>query len=63
LLDPSVRTVGIVFAEQVDRAVASTLSLRQSLLVVWPQVTALIAGCVVLFTVAYMAFLRQEIRA
>lgn len=63
LLDPSVRTVGIVFAEQVDRAVASTLSLGQSLLVVWPQVTALIAGCVVLFTVAYVAFLRQEIRA
>jgi ABC-2 type transport system permease protein len=63
LLDPSVRTVGIVFAEQVDRAVASTLSLGQSMLVVWPQVTALIAGCVVLFTVAYMAFLRQEIRA
>ena len=55
--------MGIVFAEQVDRAVASTLSLGQSLLVVWPQVTALIAGCVVLFTVAYMAFLRQEIRA
>ncbi len=63
LLDPTVRTVGIVFAEQVDRAVASTLSLDQSLLVVWPQVTGLLAGCVVLFTVAYVAFLRQEIRA
>ncbi|HSI94299.1 MAG TPA: hypothetical protein VK925_12425 [Jiangellaceae bacterium] len=40
-----------------------TLSVSQSLLVVWPQLTALVAGCVVLFTVAYVAFLRQEIRA
>jgi ABC-2 type transport system permease protein len=63
LLNPEVRTVGLLLPEQVDRAVPGTLSLTQSLLVVWPQVTALVAGCVVLFTLAYVAFLRQEIRA
>jgi len=63
LLDPSVRSVGLLFAEQLDRAVPGTLPLSQSMLVVWPQLTALIAGCVVLFTAAYVAFLRQEIRA
>jgi ABC-2 type transport system permease protein len=63
LLNPEVRTVGLLLPEQVDRAVPGTLSLTQSLLVVWPQVTALVAGRVVLFTLAYVAFLRQEIRA
>lgn len=63
LLNPEVRTVGLLLPEQVDRAVPGVLSLDQSILVVWPQLTALIAGCVVLFTLAYVAFLRQEIRA
>lgn len=65
LLNPSVRTLDVLSLqpEQVDRAVPSILSLDQSILIAWPQLTALIAGCVVLFAVAYVAFLRQEIRA
>lgn len=65
LLNPRVRTLAAVLQpEQVDRAVPDTvLSFGQSMLVARPQVTALMAGCVVLFTVAYVAFLRQEIRA
>ena len=63
LLNPEVRSVGLLLPEQLDRAVPGILPLDQSILVVWPQLTALIAGCVVLFTIAYLAFLRQEIRA
>ena len=63
LLNPEIRAVGLVLPEQVDRAVPGTLPLGQSLLVVWPQVTALIAGCVVVFAIAYALFLRQEVRA
>ena len=63
LLDPEARVVGLVLPEQVDRAVPGTLSLGQSLLVVWPQLTTLLAGCVVVFAVAYVRFLRQEVRA
>jgi ABC-2 type transport system permease protein len=43
--------------------VPGILSLGQSLLVVWPQLTALLAGCVVVFAVAYVRFLRQKVRA
>jgi ABC-2 type transport system permease protein len=63
LLNPEARVIGVVLPEQVDRAVPGTLSLGQSLLVVWPQLTALLAGCVVVFALAYVRFLRQEVRA
>lgn len=63
ILDPSVRASGVVLATQVDRAIPSTLSFDQSLLVVWPQVVVLIALTVACFALAYVAFMRQEVRA
>jgi ABC-2 type transport system permease protein len=33
------------------------------LLLVWPQIVALLALTVVVFAAAYVAFMRQEIRA
>ncbi|RIQ25076.1 ABC transporter permease [Jiangella rhizosphaerae] len=63
LLNPQVRSVGLLLPEQLDRAVPGTLPVGQSLLVVWPQVTALVAGCTLTFAAAYVAFLRQEVRA
>ncbi len=63
ILDPSVRTVGLVLAVQVDRAVGSILPLDQSLLVVWPQFVALIALTAAAFALAYISFMRQEVRA
>ena len=39
------------------------LSLDQSLLLVWPQIVALIGLTVVCFGLAYVAFMRQEVRA
>lgn len=63
LLNPELRTLGIVFADPRDRAMPTELSLDQSLLIVWPQVTALIAATVLCFAAAYVLFMRQEIRA
>lgn len=63
LLLPEVRSLDVLTVEQLDRAVSSELDYLQSLLVVWPQTTALVALTVVLFTAAYVAFMRQEIRA
>ena len=63
LLNPSVRTVGVVLPQQADRAIPSTLSIDQSLLVVWPQAVALVALTVLCFAVAYVIFMRQEVRA
>ncbi len=63
LLDPEVRTVGLVTVEQVDRAIVSELNLGQSLLVVWPQMAILLAETSVMFALAYISFMRGEVRA
>lgn len=63
LLDPEVRSVGVVTYQQLDRAIVTDLSLDQSLLLVWPQVVGLIALTVACFAIAYVLFMRQEIRA
>jgi ABC-2 type transport system permease protein len=39
------------------------LSLDQSILLVWPQIVLLVALTVVMFALAYVLFLRQEVRA
>jgi ABC-2 type transport system permease protein len=39
------------------------MTIEQSLLVIWPQVVALIALTVIAFAGAYIAFMRQEVRA
>ena len=63
LLLPEVRSLDILTQEDIDRAVTGELDFTQSLLVAWPQITALAALIVVLFTAAYLLFMRQEIRA
>ncbi len=63
LLSPTTRYVGIVTAEQMAGAVTSPLPLSQSLLLVWPQITAMIAATLICFAVSYVLFMRQEIRA
>ena len=39
------------------------LPLDQSLILIWPQLTGLIAGMIVVFAVAYVVFQREEVRA
>ncbi len=65
LLDPTVQTVGIVPADQASdqRAIPSVLALDQSLLLAWPQIVALVALSVGCFGLAYVSFMRQEVRA
>ena len=63
LLMPSVRSLGPLTMEQVHGAIPSPLSLGQSMLVVWPQLTGLIAATVVCFALSYSAFMRKEIRS
>lgn len=64
LLHPDVRTLGPVFLFQLEGMVlGAPLPFGQSFLLVWPQMTGLIAATILLFTVAYVVFQRQEIRA
>jgi ABC-2 type transport system permease protein len=48
---------------QVQQQVPSLLSLDQSLLLVWPQVVALLALSVICFAIAYVRFMGEEVRA
>lgn len=63
LLMPNVRSLGVLTMEQVALALESPLALGQSILLVWPQLTALLALTVICFGLSYYWFMRQEIRA
>jgi ABC-2 type transport system permease protein len=64
LLFPTTRFFGPVLVIQVIGAIpGSPLPTWQSLLLIWPQMTGLIAVMIVIFAIAYVMFQRQEIRA
>lgn len=64
LLSPSTRSLGPIFLDQLQGAViGAPLQLRDSLMLAWPQVVALIGSTVVLFVAGYILFQRQEVRA
>jgi len=65
LLLPQWRGVGLLTAgeEITSYMLPNPLSLGQSILLVWPQLTALIALTAICFAVSYVVFMRQEIRA
>lgn len=63
LLIPSVRSLGALTMEQTQGALPTPLPLGQSLLMVWPQVTGLVAGSILLFALGYYSFMRREIRS
>jgi ABC-2 type transport system permease protein len=67
LLNPQVTSVStpatIGEYEQAAQRIPSLLSLDQSFILVWPQVVALVAMTVALFALAYVTFMRQEVRA
>lgn len=63
LLMPSIRSLGPLTMEQMAGAIPSPLSLKESLMIVWPQVTGLIAATTVCFAASYYFFMRKEIRS
>jgi ABC-2 type transport system permease protein len=64
LLNPETRTLGFMLPQQMRGAIPNApLPLDQSLLLIWPQVTGLIASMIVVFAAAYVVFQREEVRA
>ena len=43
--------------------IGAPLPVSQSFILIWPQLTGLIAAMIVMFAIAYVVFQRQEIRA
>lgn len=62
LLSPSVRSLGPITMERMIGAIPSPLSVRDSILIVWPQVSGLLAATMVCFAASYYLFMRREIR-
>lgn len=67
ILNPSVASVlgpgNLGQAISTQEALPTLLSLDQSILVVWPQIVLLVALTTAMFALAYVLFLRQEVRA
>ncbi|MDR2473335.1 MAG: ABC transporter permease [Tannerella sp.] len=62
LLVPEAR-IGFFTTEQTIGALPTSLPLGQSVLMVWPHVTVLVAGSILLFALGYYSFMRREIRS
>lgn len=64
LLDPSARSVGPLFYDQMQGAImGAPLPTLQSLIIVWPQISGLVSAMILLFALGYVVFQRQEVRA
>jgi ABC-2 type transport system permease protein len=63
LMSPETRSLGLVFLEQYNGAVpGAPLPFGQSSLLIWPHLAGLIAAVMLVFTLAYVSFQRQEVR-
>ncbi len=63
LLNPSFRGLSMLTVSDTTGVLLNPLSLDQSLLIVWPQLTALLALTAICFGINYVVFMRQEIRS
>ncbi len=63
LMNPAARTINAVSMTQLVGAISGNLSLGQSLLLVWPHLTAMLAFVALCFGTSYVSFMRQEVRS
>ncbi len=63
IMNPSVRSNNIILPQQLSGAITGYLSLGQSILLVWPHLTGLLALTAALFAGSYISFMRKEVRS
>lgn len=64
LMNPTLHSLDIMATLQsAESQVTSYLPIGQSLLQIWPQIVAMFAEMVFVFAIAYICFMKQEIRA
>jgi ABC-2 type transport system permease protein len=63
ILMPKVRSLGPILFSQTVGMLPNPLTVRESLLLIWPHAVALLALIVACFAVAYVRFMTQEIRS
>ncbi|MCH3920777.1 MAG: ABC transporter permease [Sphaerochaeta sp.] len=63
MLSPTTRSLGVVLFSQVQGAMmGNPLPFGQSVLLIWPQMTAFFASVILVFALGYVLFQRKEIR-
>lgn len=63
ILVPTVRSLGPMTVEKIYGTIPGSLPLGQSLLIVWPQITGLVAATVICFVLSYVSFMKKEVRS
>lgn len=63
MLMPKIRSLGPILMSQAIGMLPNPLSLRASLLLIWPHVVGLLALISACFAIAYVRFMTQEIRS
>lgn len=63
ILMPGVRSIGPLTMEQAYATIPGPLPLGQSILLVWPQLTGLLAATLFCFVISYISFMKREIRS
>lgn len=63
ILNPSTRSLGVVLFSQLQGALmGSALPFGQSMLLIWPHLTAFLSSIILLFVLSYILFQRKEVR-
>lgn len=62
IMNPGVRSMNVILPQQLSGAISGYLSLGQSLLLIWPHMTGLLAAGAVMFASSYIIFMKREIR-
>jgi ABC-2 type transport system permease protein len=63
IMEPLMRVLSPVSYETIIRMIPNPLSFWDSILLIWPHITALFAGMIIIFIVSYVSFIKQEIRS
>lgn len=63
ILNPGVRTTGLVLTSQLEGAIDGVLPLGQSILLIWAHLVIMISMIMICFVISYILFMKQEIKA
>jgi ABC-2 type transport system permease protein len=63
IMEPLMRVLSPVSYETIVKMIPNPLSFWDSILLIWPHITALFAGMIIIFIVSYVSFIKQEIRS
>jgi len=62
VLNPEIRSMGLLYVVSRDLPTPQPLSLDESIMLAWPNISALLSGLVICLALSYVIFMRKEVR-